>query len=77
MIYFDGKEVKKMRIDRIKLIAEMARKRVTVKELSSTSGVSRVTITSIRAGKTCSTLVGTALARALNVPIENLLETEE
>lgn len=65
-----------MQIDRVKLISEMARHRITAKRLAEISGVSRPTITNIRSGKSCSELVGKALARALGVDIAEIIETE-
>ena len=63
-----------MQIDRIKLIAEMARQRITLKELSERAGVSRVTITAIRGGKSCQRATGKCIADALGVDISELLE---
>lgn len=65
-----------MKIDRIKLIAEMARQRITLKELSEKAGVSRVTITAIRGGKSCQTATGKCLAAALGVDLSELLEDQ-
>lgn len=63
-----------MRIDRIKLVAELARRDMTQTQLAEKAGVSRVTVNGIKAGRTCSDAVGTKIAAALNVPIEKLLE---
>ena len=63
-----------MQIDRIKLIAEMARQRITLKELSEKSGISRVTITAVRGGKSCQTATGKCIAAALGVDLSELLE---
>ncbi len=65
-----------MRLDRVKLIAEMARQDMTVIKLSEKSGVSRVTITGIRGGKTCSKNTAEKLAHSLGVSIQDL-KTEE
>lgn len=65
-----------MRLDRVKLIAEMARQDLTVIELSEKSGVSRVTITGIRGGKACSKNTAEKLALSLGVSIQDL-KTEE
>lgn len=43
-----------MRIDRIKLITEMARQDITIIQLAEKSGVSRVTVSAVRSGKACS-----------------------
>lgn len=63
-----------MRIDRIKLLTELAKQDMTQKRLAELSGVSRATINYIRAGKSCSDVVGNKIAKALNVQIEKLLE---
>lgn len=63
-----------MRIDRIKLAAELARQDMTQKRLAELSGVSRVTVNYIKAGKSCKEDVGNKIAAALHVPIEALLE---
>lgn len=63
-----------MRIDRVKLIAEMARQNVRIKDLAEKALVSRVTITAMRGGKSCSTNSARRVAQALGVPLETLLE---
>lgn len=63
-----------MRIDRVKLIAEMARQNVRIKDLSEKALVSRVTLTAMRGGKSCSTNSARRVAQALGVPLESLLE---
>lgn len=63
-----------MRIDRVKLVAEMARADVNVKELSARAGVSRVTITSIRGGRCCSQRTAEKLAAGLGIQLTSLLE---
>ena len=65
-----------MRIDRIKLIAEMARQNVTAVELAKFAGVSRSTVISLRGGKSCRENSIRHVARALGVPVEALLETD-
>lgn len=65
-----------MRINRVKLIAEMARQDMTVNRLTELSGVPRVTITGVRSGKTCSPDTAAKLAKGLNVPITEILERE-
>lgn len=63
-----------MRIDRVKLISEMARQRIGTKDLADKSGVSRATISSIRNGKSCLDVVGKAIANALGVDVKDLIE---
>lgn len=65
-----------MRIDRIKLVAELARRNMTQRDLSRLSGVCRPTISYIKNGKSCSDEVGRKIARALNVDVSDLLEKE-
>lgn len=63
-----------MRIDRVKLVAELMRKDMTQKQLAELSGVSRATITYIKGGKSCSEEVGRKLAKALNVDVTQIME---
>lgn len=63
-----------MRIDRVKLVAELTRQDMNQKQLAESSGVSRATINYIKSGKSCSDKIGHKIAAALNVPIEKLLE---
>lgn len=63
-----------MRIDRVKLIAEMARQDVGVADLSQRATVSRATITALRGGKSCNVNSVRRVASALGVTVESLLE---
>lgn len=63
-----------MRIDRVKLIAEMARQSITGIELAKKAGVSRSTVTGLRGGKSCSAVTAMKLASALGIPVEELVE---
>lgn len=63
-----------MRLDRVKLIAEMARQNLRNSDVADRSRISRVTITALRSGKSCTRETAQAIARALNVPVEDLLE---
>lgn len=65
-----------MRIDRVKLVSELARQDLNQKKLAEMSGVSRATINYIRSGKSCSDEVGEKLAKSLGVPIKALLENQ-
>lgn len=62
-----------MRIDRFKLITELAKRDMTQIELAKRAGISRATIGYIKAGKTCSEEVGNKIANALQIPINKLL----
>lgn len=63
-----------MRIDRVKLIAEMARQNVTSKELAEKAFVSRVTVSAMRCGKSVNENRARHVARALGVDVADLLE---
>lgn len=65
-----------MRIDRIKLVAELTRRDMTQSKLAELSGVSRSTINYIKGGKNCSDEVGIRIAGALGVPVETLIEKQ-
>ncbi len=63
-----------MRIDRVKLIAEMARQEIKSQELAEKAGISRMTVSSMRCGKSCTENSVKHVARALGVSVESLLE---
>lgn len=63
-----------MRIDKVKLISEMARQDVSQGKLVELSGVSRATISAIQNGRSCSGKSAVKIADALKVPLETLLE---
>ena len=63
-----------MRLNRLELIKELARRDMTQTQLAELSGVSRATINGVKNGRSCSDKSGIKIAEALNVPIEQLLE---
>lgn len=63
-----------MRIDRIKLITEMARADMKIYELAARSELSRCTVIAVKGGKTCSAATAEKLAAGLGVPLSELLE---
>lgn len=63
-----------MRIDRIKLIAEMARAEMKGCELAEKAGVNRVTVSAVRRGKSCTEETAAKLAAGLGVPLDRILE---
>ena len=63
-----------MRIDRKKLIIAMLDNDQTVIQLAKTSGVSRVTISNVKCGKSCSNATAEKIAKALNVPMSDIIE---
>lgn len=56
-----------MRIDRIKLIAEMARQDIKAQELADKATLSRATIVALRCGKSCNENSVRRVAQALGV----------
>ena len=63
-----------MRIDRVKLIAEMAKQNIGVADLSEKASISRSTVTAMRGGKSCSVNSARRVAAALGVSVESLME---
>ena len=63
-----------MKLDRVKLIAEMARNGVSCNELVKRSGLSRLTVTNVRNGKSCTKSTAIAIARAIGVDISKITE---
>lgn len=63
-----------MRIDRVKLIAEMARQNIKAQDLAEKACVSRCTIVALRGGKSCSENSVKHVAAALGVTVEDLKE---
>ena len=63
-----------MRIDRVTFAAALARADLNVKRLAEKSGVSRVTITAVKNGKSCSTDTAEKLAAVLG---REIIEKEE
>lgn len=63
-----------MRIDRIKLVTELAKRDMTQAKLAELAGVSRATVNYIKGGKSCSDEVGKKIAGALGIPVEKLIE---
>lgn len=63
-----------MRIDRIKLVAELAKRDMTQKRLAELAGISRATVNYIKSGKSCSDEIGNKIAKALDVDVTEILE---
>ncbi|HJB00510.1 MAG TPA: helix-turn-helix transcriptional regulator [Candidatus Mediterraneibacter merdavium] len=63
-----------MRINRVKLVTEMARQDITQLKFVEMSGVSRATISGIQNGRRCSSRSAVKSMDALKVPLETLLE---
>ena len=58
-----------MRIDRVAFAAALARKDLTVKRLAELSGLSRITVSYVKCGKTCSEDTARKLAAVLGPDI--------
>lgn len=63
-----------MRIDRIKLVTALATADMSIKQLSTLTGISRNTITAIKSGKSCSEKTAKKLISVLG---EDLLEKSD
>lgn len=68
--------VKKIRIDRVKLVSEMTRRDMTVIKLSQLAGISRLTASNVKRGASCSAETAAKIAKVFNMPLEALIETE-
>lgn len=63
-----------MRIDRVKFVSEITKQNMTLLQLAEKSNVSRVTLSNIKCGKSCSEDVALKIAKALNINVKDLLE---
>lgn len=63
-----------MRIDRIKLITEMARSNTKVYELAAKAGLCRATVIAVKGGKSCNKDTAQKLSAALGIPLAELLQ---
>lgn len=63
-----------MRIDRIKLVTELAKRDMTQCKLAERAGVSRATVNYIKSGKSCTDEVGHKIAKALGVDVTEIIE---
>ena len=66
-----------MRIDRVKFAAELARADLKVNGLAERSGVSRVTITAVKNGKSCSPATAEKLAAGLGVDVSAIVSNSD
>lgn len=63
-----------MRIDRIKLITEMAKQEITINAVAEKAGLTRATVSAVKGGKSCKAETAEKLAAGLGVPLATLLE---
>lgn len=62
-----------MRIDRIKFAAVLARADISSQELARRAGLSRVTISNVKSGRSCSRTTAEKIACGLKVDLSELL----
>lgn len=63
-----------MRIDRVKFAAALATADISSQELARRSGLSRVTISSVKTGRSCSKTTAQKIASGLGVELASILE---
>lgn len=63
-----------IRLDRAKFAAAQVRANLNGKKLAEKAGVSRVTVTAVRNGKSCSELTAQKLAAGLGVRLSDITE---
>lgn len=63
-------------VNNITMRVEMARNRLTNDKLKEVTGISKATISAVRNGKTCSFETAVKLAKALNLDLMELIESE-
>lgn len=68
---------KSITVDRVKLVAEMARQDITGEELAQKAGVGRSAVINMRKGRAVWRTTAQHVARALGVDVSELLETNE
>lgn len=64
-------------VDRVKVVTEMARQNLTNEELAQKAGVGRAAIWKMRKGQSVWRTTAKHVARALDVPMESLMEETE
>lgn len=65
---------KSLTLDRVKVIAEMARQDITGEELAQKAVVGRCAVNKARRGQPVYRTTAQRIANALNVPLETLME---
>lgn len=65
-----------IRVNNSVMRAEMARSRITNDKLKEATGVSKATISAVRNGKSCSYNTAVKIAKALNLDVMELIESE-
>lgn len=65
-----------MRIDRIKLKMELARREMKQSELAEVAGVSKGTLSGVANGRSCNKNTAKKIAKALKMPLDELKEEQ-
>ena len=65
-----------MRIDRIKLKTELVKREMRQAELADVAGVSRGTLSGVANGKSCNEITARKIAKALEMPLDELKEEQ-
>ena len=63
-----------MRIDPIILVTVLMKKEMIITQFSKISGIPRQTLYQLKGGQRCSEAMGTKIAAALEIPLEQLKE---
>ena len=66
-----------MRIDRVKLAMEMARQNIKCVQLAQKANVCRLTISKVRNGHPCEYDSARKIAKALGIPVQDIIEEED
>ena len=64
-----------MKLDRVKVISQMAKSNLTCKDLVQKTGLSRLTVTNVRKGGNCARSTAYAIATAIGVDISEIMES--
>ena len=65
-----------VRVDRVKLITEIAKADTNICTVAAAAGLNRATVGAVKAGKSCTEETAQKIAAALNVPLSALLQEE-
>lgn len=63
-----------MKLNITKLLIALGEQQMSIQDLANKSGVSRNTISAIKAGKTCRPDIAGRIAMAINTPLAELIE---
>lgn len=66
-----------MKIDRVKLAEEMARQNIRCGYLAEKANLCRLTITKARKGQQCEYESARKIAKALGIPVQDIIEDED